>query len=53
VPPRGNFVAPAPVRLLKGNMNNIDTEIALWQLRAARDLIISAHTRLNDNGAYT
>ena len=33
-------------------MNNIDNEQALWQLRAARDLIISAHVQLKDNGVF-
>jgi hypothetical protein len=32
-------------------MNNIKTQLALGQLRAARDLIMSAHVKLKEGGA--
>ena len=48
---RGNFGGLAPGHLLKGNMDNTDTDEALERLRSARDLIISTHLKLKDNGA--
>ena len=42
-----------PAHVLKGNMQNPAMDLALDRLRLARDLIISTHVTLKDQGINT